>query len=154
MADIICPSCSTQYRISHEQLAKVSKLRCKKCNTVFQWQDHVQSAEEEAPTLTYDASKLGQPPSEPEEEASAQESSLNFPLGDMSLDISSSEMAGGGFGKGFGSFFSDEEEETAAGDEEIQDHISAPIQPQSGGDQNFSSFNFSFGDGCEADPVA
>lgn len=154
MADIICPSCSTQYRISDEQLAKVSKLRCKKCNTVFQWQDHVQSAEEEAPTLTYDASKLGQPPSEPEEEASAQESSLNFPLGDMSLDISSSEMAGGGFGKGFGSFFSDEEEETAAGDEEIQDHISAPIQPQSGGDQNFSSFNFSFGDGSEAEPSA
>ena len=154
MADIICPSCSTQYRISDEQLAKVSKLRCKKCNTVFQWQDHVQSAEEEAPTLTYDASKLGQPPSEPEEEASAQESSLNFPLGDMSLDISSSEMAGGGFGKGFGSFFSDEEEETAEGDEEIQDHISAPIQPQSGGDQNFSSFNFSFGDGSEAEPSA
>ena len=72
----------------------------------------------------------------------------------MSLDISSSEMAGGGFGKGFGSFFSDEEEETAAGDEEIQDHISAPIQPQSGGDQNFSSFNFSFGDGSEAEPSA
>ena len=163
MADIICPSCSTQYRISDEQLAKVSKLRCKKCNTVFQWQDHVQAAEEEAPahgvsstevpTLAYDASKLGQPPSEPEEEeSSAQESSLNFPLGDMSLDISSSEMAGGGFGKGFGSFFSDEEEETAEGDEEIQDHISAPIQPQAGGNQNFSSFNFSFGDGSESEP--
>lgn len=162
MADIICPSCSTQYRISDEQLAKVSKLRCKKCNTVFQWQDHVQAEEEEAPahglssteapTLAYDASKLGQPTSEPEEEeSSAQESSLNFPLGDMSLDISSSEMAGGGFGKGFGSFFSDEEEETAEGDEEIQDHISAPLQPQAGGNQNFSSFNFSFGDGSEAE---
>ncbi len=41
MAVIICPECSARYRMSDSQIAKAKKLRCKKCNTVFQIQESI-----------------------------------------------------------------------------------------------------------------
>ncbi len=41
MAVIICPECSARYRMSDSQIAKAKKLRCKKCNAVFQIQESI-----------------------------------------------------------------------------------------------------------------
>ena len=113
MADIVCPNCSTQYRISDAQLAKASKLRCQKCGTVFRLQDHLkttaspplqvepeletppptEAASSEAKTLEFDLSNIqfSYPETgseEPEDETLEQQEEATMPQeGDFSLDM-------------------------------------------------------------------
>lgn len=41
MAVIVCPICSTRYRVTDAQLSKASRLKCKKCKTVFPVSDNI-----------------------------------------------------------------------------------------------------------------
>jgi len=138
MIDIKCPTCSTQYRISDSQLANVTKLRCKKCNTVFQLRDQIKPQERseaapDAATLSFDLSKiqLDYPVSHQDDETLSHDAASNAspPQGH--------EM--------FGALFPEaappsETEE----DVEIEDHISAPLQQPGPQSTDFSSFSFSF----------
>ncbi len=153
MIDIKCPTCSTQYRISDSQIAHVTKLRCKKCNTVFHLQDQLNPLEQEhsadahsasdAATLAFDLSKIQLEYPQPETD---EETSLHVNVGEMNFDAApASNASNSQLDDVFGSFFpgttapSETEE-----DVEIEDHISAPLQ-QSGLDgTQFSSFSFSF----------
>ncbi len=90
MADIVCPSCSTQYRINDSQLAKASKLRCKKCGTIFQLQENIKvgppSQEPEGPTLPEGIGQFSQQTTELE--------TMEFDLSNIQLNYSQSEPAG------------------------------------------------------------
>lgn len=161
MIDIKCPKCSTQYRISDAQIANITKLRCKKCNTVFQLHEQLkpQSPPEEAPsaseaaTLAFDLSKipLTYPHAEQQETAS-----LNINGGDLSFESASTEDSSASpFGDALSSLFPASETSSATEDEEIEieDHISAPLSEHGSESSDFSSFSFSFdqaeGEGAE-----
>lgn len=113
MATIVCPSCSAQYRISDEKITEKSRLRCKKCGTVFRLHDTLQErgdsspppedtppkqaeSSSEAPTLDFDLSAIQlQTPSAPQEAESEPTSdqedlSLDMNLGDLTLDFGAS----------------------------------------------------------------
>lgn len=136
MIDIKCPTCSTQYRLSDSQVANVTKLRCKKCNTVFQLREQLKSQEraEEAPpaseaaTLAFDLSKI----------------QLDYPQQKAPSSESSPDAFPSQAGNAFGVLFPESETSSESEDVEIEDHISAPLQQQDAQNTDFSSFSFSF----------
>ncbi|PID57248.1 hypothetical protein CSB45_08460 [candidate division KSB3 bacterium] len=153
MADIVCPKCSTLYRISDSQLAKASKLRCKKCSTVFQLQDSMppeslsspepaselaETSDAGANTLDFDFSALpfrhSESASEPEtpEDYGDSDSATITHQGGFSFDMNHE-------------FGSAAEEDLQTTDEDI--HNSAPPVPASGtGEDEFSGFSLAGGD--------
>ena len=121
MADIVCPSCSTQYRINDSQLAKASKLRCKKCGTVFQLQDNIKteppSQDLEQPTLSEGTGMSAQRASEletmefnlsniqfnyPQTESSASEEATITHSGQARISDRSPDLNGGDMSLDFG----------------------------------------------------
>ena len=167
MADIVCPTCSTQYRISDSQLSKTSKLRCKKCNTVFHLQDNVKTeappspqvettAASEANTLEFDLSNIqfnypetGSTPAaeDTEESTMSQEDdfSPDMNLGDMTLDFGAPEEADPSTTQSMSTDFNFSQAD-AEGDDAIQDHISAPLQSTPEQEESdFSEFSFAGG---------
>lgn len=153
MIDIKCPKCSTQYRISDSQIANITKLRCKKCNTVFQLQEQLTTqspAEEassasEAATLAFDLSKI--PLAYPHAEQQQETASLNIDLGNLSFDsVSTEDSSASPFGGALGSLFPPGETSSTTEEEEveIEDHISAPLSAHGAESSDFSSFSFSF----------
>ena len=161
MADIVCPTCSTQYRISDSQLAKASKLRCQKCNTVFRLQDNVKTEElpppqvepelgtqasqtdadfSEANTLEFDLSSIQF--NYPETRSTPDSGEFEEPEGDMTLDFGASNDTAP-FADSSMSTDLNFSQDDEPGDEEIHDHISTPIQPDSArGESDFSEFSF------------
>ncbi len=92
MADIVCPTCSTQYRISDSQLSKANKLRCQKCNTVFRLQDHIKTGESPPPQAAPEIQ-----PSPQTEAADSDSHTLEFDLSTIQFhypETSSSPTAG------------------------------------------------------------
>jgi predicted Zn finger-like uncharacterized protein len=114
MAVIVCPTCSTRYRVADSQLSKASKLRCKKCNMVFQPQNSIakdesspDKGEPEIPTslaestqtfqgagpqklnidLPFDQNQQVLPPHGAETIESRQGLPSNMNLGDMTIDF-------------------------------------------------------------------
>ena len=100
MVEIVCPTCSTQYRVSESQLSTTSKLRCKKCDTVFRLQDNVkketfsQSSDplSDDQTMDIDLSKieLHYPETTP---PVSDESTMTVPPDDLSLDMNLGELS-------------------------------------------------------------
>lgn len=62
MAVIVCPICSTRYRVTDAQLSKASRLKCKKCKTVFPVSDNIR---DEDTIDESDSSTASPPESEP-----------------------------------------------------------------------------------------
>ena len=100
MIDIVCPTCSTQYRLSESQVSPTSKLRCKKCDTVFRLQDNVkeeafsQSSDplSDDQTRDVDLSKIELHYPEPTPPVS-DESTMTMPPGDLSLDMNLGDLS-------------------------------------------------------------
>ncbi|GAK57210.1 hypothetical protein U27_04175 [Candidatus Vecturithrix granuli] len=166
MATIICPACSAQYRISDEKISEKSRLRCKKCGTVFRLHDTIKQADEfspdhEAPPRQPSLSEPVQPPSEAHTlefdlasiqfhtPSSVQETetppvqedlSVDMNLGDMALDFGiPSRVDSEGETLSFGPLIP-ADEETPLGGEELHDHIAeiSIEQPE----MNLSGFSF------------
>ena len=101
MAVIVCPSCSTKYRISDAQLSKASRMRCKKCDAFFRVQEHIEAQESEdigrsakhtpnsrLPSHDLSDLQLEQPTPQGSESSESQEDlSLDVNLGDITLDF-------------------------------------------------------------------
>ncbi len=83
MAVIICPGCSTRYRMKDSQISKASKMRCKKCETVFSIQENIEDQGSGGGTSQQEA-----PPPLPMESSQPSESSPDAHR--LDFDLSSS----------------------------------------------------------------
>ncbi len=72
MAAIVCPICSTRYRVTDAQLSKASRLKCKKCKTVFPVSDNIRDED----TIDDGDSSAASPP---KSETSSLAGSLDLP---------------------------------------------------------------------------
>ncbi len=182
MADIVCPSCSTQYRIHDSQLAKASKLRCKKCGTIFHLHDNIKT---EPPTLPEETEHLVQQPSgletvdfdfsnlqidSPQSEPFAHEEATRTHVAQNEKNDLSLDSNGENISLDFDSptappsldpisaenltFPGAEDASAGENGEEIHDHITVPTQDHSTqGGTDFAEFSFaSSGDDEEHEP--
>lgn len=83
MAMVVCPICATRYRVGESQLSKASRLKCKKCKTVFPVSDNIRAED-----------------ALPEEEGFQQPDTSAFQ--DQTLSYEKSEDTGQSSGTGFG----------------------------------------------------
>ena len=179
MATIVCPACSAQYRISDEKISEKSRLRCKKCGTVFRLHDTIKLADESSPehetppsqpvrqtephkpvqplsedhTLEFDlaAIQLHTPSSVQETETPPPQENLSVDmnLGDMALDFGMPSRVDS---EGETLSFGPlipADEETPSGGEELHDHIAEISIDQS--NPNLSGFLFG-GDDQQGQP--
>lgn len=143
MAVIVCPICSTRYRVAEAQLSKASRLKCKKCKTVFPVSDNIRterfSAEDEVPAQSTSPSEdsslsggLDVPETPPAQE------SPDLPeagTDEMTLDFNFSSGGAASTAPSSLDFsFSAERPETSEEEEEVelQDHISDSLHTDQG----------------------
>ena len=74
MAVIVCPICSTRYRVAEAQLSQASRLKCKKCKTVFPVSDNIKS---DSSSQKEEVTPLNPPTPEPEDTSASH--TLEFP---------------------------------------------------------------------------
>ena len=83
MAVIVCPICGARYKVADEKLAKATRLRCKKCNTVFPASENIKPPAAPQPTPEASESPESHLPSSAEAQA-------DMNLSDLSLDFGAS----------------------------------------------------------------
>ena len=105
MAVIVCPICATRYRVADSQLSQASRLKCKKCKTVFPVSDNIRDETSKgegatqsfpAPAVKGNKTSSPKPPVTPPKadlSGSPQGHSIDFNLNDMSLDFGTSANA-------------------------------------------------------------
>jgi predicted Zn finger-like uncharacterized protein len=131
MAVIVCPTCATRYRVADSQLSKASKLRCKKCNMVFQPQDSVEpdqvSQDRGMPEISTPTEESIQISQQTETTKSQEELLPDVNLSDVTLDFGSSpESPAAELDFSFTAKIPEEGETSE--DEEISDHIGRDFQ--------------------------
>lgn len=149
MAVIVCPICSTRYRVTEAQLAKASRLKCKKCKTVFPVSDNIKSEasleETESPAppsptpekLPF-SGDLNLPSSQESPRTSEGDKAPASGADDMTLDFnfSSASSAGNAASSMDFSFSAEMPKETPEDDGEesveLQDHIADSLHSDQG----------------------
>lgn len=76
MAVIVCPICSTRYRVTDAQLSKASRLKCKKCKTVFPVSDNIKDEQTDSVPEAGSVPEVG---SVPESGGASSFGNLEFP---------------------------------------------------------------------------
>lgn len=80
MPVIICPTCSTRYRIDDAQLSKARKLKCKKCGNIFPIKEHQEHSvfPEKTDTSARPVSAKATSPQSPQQDVNLGELALDF----------------------------------------------------------------------------
>ncbi len=145
MAVIVCPICATRYRVVDSQLSKASRLKCKKCKTVFPVSDNIVQTEKfskgngtlEISSPLEESSKIseqtiGAETLSPKKIPLQQDDdTAGGNLDDMSLDFGASvESPSAELDFSFSASIPEDSERT--GNEEIHDHIMDDSQEAQG----------------------
>lgn len=125
MAMIVCPICATRYRVADSQLSKASRLKCKKCKTVFPVSDNIRA--DDAPQENIPAEL---PPAGPSPQETSASHTLN--LSDIGLDMGVADQDMSNAPTLDFSFSANIPSDTPSESEELHDHIASGSQEDQG----------------------